>query len=353
MRIVFTTTHPAPYFDRLFCEIEKHGIRVDEWYNRTSSRTKLWNNYHKNNIQLYSAKNIFKFMQACMQADAIVLHWGNVLNVIVAFLLRITGRPCAFFLDYPANIHPKLYEKIIKHILFSIPNCVFPASYNCAQFLIDNYKLRDTKIKVFPYLHSNCKSLDNQERINDLLHGDRIRILITNRFIDRKGYNYVVDALKVLANKNLIDFFNLTIVGSGIQKDYYTNIISKLCPNAQFLDWVENDEYESIVSKTDVLIHASKLEPFGIPPLDAMNRNKFVIVSDGIKSTATFTNCRGIIIYPHDNSLLLAKAIEYVLLNKDSIYKLAEDNRNLCTKSYSVNVNIESLNALLQLKHEK
>lgn len=74
---------------------------------------------------------------------------------------------------------------------------------------------------------------------------------------------------------------------------------------------------------TDVFIHASIFEPFGIPPIDAMKCGKVLVCSKGIKSV------EGII---EDGS----NGYDFNPKDDDKLYKT-------CVQSYSIEMNLNKL----------
>lgn len=110
--------------------------------------------------------------------------------------------------------------------------------------------------------------------------------------------------------------------------------------------WVEPTEYTRLMSQTDVYIHASLEEPFGIPPLDAMYKKKVVIVSDGVKSTDRIID-NGVngFIYKSNDAEQLATIL--MSLKKDDFPSIGEAAHKTVVQHYSISRNIDSLKECL------
>ena len=46
MKLLFTTVHPAPYFDRLFSFFSQKDVDVEAWYEFSKVEEKNWKTYH-------------------------------------------------------------------------------------------------------------------------------------------------------------------------------------------------------------------------------------------------------------------------------------------------------------------
>ena len=223
---------------------------------------------------------------------------------------------------------------------------MFPACYSCANYLKDTYKLNAEKVRVWPYSH--CEAPEtirtiNDERIKSIRDGAKVRLLIASRFIERKGYGVVFEAFKNLAFQGILSEFDINVVGNGDLYEEYKVKFSKLTSNIHFFGWVENGVYEKMLNETDVYLHPSLFEPFGIPPLDAMEREKFVVATNEVKSMDIFTDMPGVKLYSAYDSVALAKILEDIIKNKDMIYSYTENNPEFARLKYSMDVNYNAI----------
>lgn len=349
MRLIFCTIHPAPYFDRLFAYLQAHDVATETWYVEARNAEKEWKTYVPEGVHLYSEASLLQKAQQWAHADFVVLPWAQRESMMIALWLWLCRCRFAFYLDHPDPQHTKAtgVMRFAKRMLMHMATYMFPACPSCADYLRSTYGLRDERLRVFPYTHSprpNEQDAINETRAKALRMGDKPRLLIASRFVERKGYATVLNAFRQLAHEGLLDQFDITIVGSGEQRERYQTALSALSSNIKFYGWVENDEYEHLLSQTDIYLHPSIFEPFGIPPLDAMERGKMLICTSGVKSTDIFTNCAGVyIVEPADNAEGMANALRDCLSKRSELYRLAHSNPELCQKQYGVEVNLKAL----------
>lgn len=137
--------------------------------------------------------------------------------------------------------------------------------------------------------------------------------------------------------------FHIDICGHGPLFEEYSNKVKVLDLDIKMHGWVEPAEYTRLMSETDVYIHASLEEPFGIPPLDAMYKKKVVVVSDGVKSTDRIID-NGVngFMYKANDAVELARIL--LSLNRDDFASIGEKAHETVAKNYSIQRNIESLN---------
>ena len=348
MKLLFTTVHPAPYFDRLFSFFSQKDVDVEAWYEFSKVEEKNWKTYHPKSVHLYKEKSFLSKALHFSKFDFVILHWGNKENILIALILKIKGKKFAYYLDHPdpSSSKTKGAFYIFKRAIMKMATYMFPACYSCADYLKEIYKISDEKIRVWPYSHSEApKTINvvNDERIKAIHNGAKVKLLIASRFIERKGYSIVFQAFKLLASQGVLSEYDINVVGNGELYEEYKSKFSKLTPFIHFFGWIENDDYERMLNETDVYLHPSLFEPFGIPPLDAMERKKFVVSTDAVKSMDIFANVTGVKIYPAYDSMALAKILKYIIKNKDEIYSWTENNPRFVQQKYSMNVNYNVL----------
>lgn len=350
MKVIFNTIHPAPYIDRLTDYLISKGLKVECWYFYAATEEKGWKKYKARNIKLYRDVSFFRRIQLFSEANLVIFAWGRTINYIMAIYLFLLGVKFVFYMDHPDPKTSKTKGVIgcIKKIMLNWATAIFPASYSCADYINQIYGIRKSKMKLFPYAHSDMPYMVekyNKQRNEALNAGDKPRLLIANRFIERKGYAIVLAAFEELKKMNCLDSFDIVIVGNGEKYAYYKEKFMSLSKQIKFRGWIENDEYENVLLNCDIYLHPSLFEPFGIPPLDAMVRNKFLIVSDGVKSTDIFKKIKnkGVIVYSAKDAQALSGLLQEVLRNKDCIYSDSKQNSELCEKYYSIDINYQSI----------
>ncbi len=104
------------------------------------------------------------------------------------------------------------------------------------------------------------------------------RIICVSRLIERKGIRYLIEAMKLLKDR---DFF-LTLVGEGIQEEELRELAEKLCVDHMicFKGYVEHDNIATLYMESDIFVLPSLNEGMSNAVLEAMACGLPVIVTD-------------------------------------------------------------------------
>lgn len=354
-KLIFNTIHPAPYFDRLVKFLFENGWEVETWYFVEKTTEKDWKMYNPQNVHLYRELSTFERAKYFSKADFTILAWGNKENSLMGIYMRLLGAKFAYFLDHPDPCNSAIsgLKGLLKRSLMSLATFIYPACYSCGDFIHDKFHISKDKIKVFPYPYSDAPddiNKINSNRQNELSNGAPPRLLICSRFILRKGYAVVYEAFKDLADKGLLDKFQIDIVGNGELFFKYRDKLLDLCQNINFYGWIENEEYERLLNNCDIYLHPSLFEPYGIPPLDAMIRSKYVIATTEVKSTDIFISEEGIALYAPLEAKSLSEILKFIITNPANIYKKTIGNPMVCKRYYSLFTNLKSINESISVR---
>ncbi len=354
-KILVTAIHPAPYID-LWLEALNVYYSVDALYLHDVTPEKGWKNYQNDNVKLYAQYSFLSKLKLMTEYDLVILSgWNTMEHIFLSISLLFFETKVAFFCDHPIVGQTKSshFYNAIKRLIFGSADFILPASMSCKLYLEKTYGIKKKKMHVFPYAHSTPQTdilKVNRQRQEQLRDGKKIKLLIANRFVERKGYKIVLNAFKILQKDNLLNQFDITVVGDGEQFVCYKDLFTRLYHGINFLGWVENEDYENYMDNCDVFLHASLFEPFGIPPLDAMQRGKTIIVSDGVKSVDFIAeNCKtsGIYVYSSDNSSQLVEILKTIVKDRDRLYDNSEKIITVANENYSAHINIEAVQKII------
>jgi hypothetical protein len=349
-KILLTTIHPAPYIDIWIKALEKE-FYVGVFYCQKKDKDKQWKQYEKYgcvNSYFYSDYSFYEKIKIFKRYDFVLLGgWGIIENIFLCLVLIPFKTKIAFFCDHPVvgTSKTNLLAKEIKKIIIKSADYLFPASESCKDYFHNVYHIDKRKMKVFPYAHSlsisDIHSI-NKQREMQLKAGDRINLFIANNFIERKGYAVIAKAFEQLRNLNLLNKMHIRIAGNGENFSYYKQIFNNISNDIVFLSWIENEQYEEEMNNCDIFLHASIFEPFGIPPLDALQRGKYTIVSDGVKS---LNHCidsakQRLYRYPANEYIALADILKRAIENRIHLYDNYNDTIAFIEKEYSIKKNI-------------
>ena len=117
-KILFTTSHPAPYWDIIYNDISKNAD-ITIYYNRIKDKDKAWKNQNNVKGKVESEISLKEKINDIKNIDFAVLGgWNNKNNLLFMFLLILFRKPFAFFSDVPDENNITLFKKIFKKIFF-------------------------------------------------------------------------------------------------------------------------------------------------------------------------------------------------------------------------------------------
>lgn len=141
-------------------------------------------------------------------------------------------------------------------------------------------------------------------------------ILSVGRLVYYKGYEYLIDAIKLVPNSSLV------IIGSGPLKNKLVDRINKLnlASRIKIIPEVDEKTLHSYYKACDLFVLPSveKSETYGIVQIEAMACGKPVICTD-LGTGTTFLNQHektGLVVPPRDTKLL-AEAIDKLITNQE------------------------------------
>jgi glycosyltransferase involved in cell wall biosynthesis len=353
-QIIIRTNHPAPYIDK-WIDILETEYNVDVFYDFRKSNEKSWQEYNNTRGFDNSQFSLWQKFRLYRQSDLVILGgWNKLENIILCILLYSLRTKVAIFLDHPIIGKTKtgLFARFFKKSIIYLIDFLFPACQSCKNYLHSVYGIKKVKMIVFPYAHSiphpNFRTI-NTERKKELLNSDKINLLIVNRFIERKGYDIVFNALQKLKDQDLLHNYQIKIAGNGELFSTYKKKIKRVDENIEIMGWIEYNQYETLMNHCDVFLHASLFEPFGIPPIDAMQRGKNVIVSDGVKSISDllFTSQK-IQIYPANDSMALYGCLNKIIIDKEHLYDNYEELIETIDEFYSLQRNLDAIKSVIE-----
>jgi len=341
-KIVFFTEHPAPYWDNCFFELEKNAA-VFVIYNKTTVNSKKWNNYIGYKGKTINLKSIFETIQKIISADVIII--GGIylkLHLFMFYLSKILNKKVFLFSDLP-EIKSRSKLKIIlkRYLIYSLFSKILVASKEGIKLYINVYKIKTGKFIYFPYAWEKKE----KSMLDFIENKSTFNIFISNRFLERKGYNILFEVIDKLNTNGLLIHFNIEIAGNGPLLNFYKDKYVNLYKNLKFLGWINYQDYLDSMKKCDIYIHPSLFEPFGIPIIDALNMGKIVISSDGVVAGVDYIkNEVNGFIYNKNKSTELYGILNNIIKSRYNL-KLISTNASNSIPEYSIF--IDELNSVI------
>ena len=352
-KILFFNAVPMPHSVLLHKKLVEAGYIIDFWYYKDLTSTYPWENFNadlKYNVFNNSFDHFRKVLISLFQSDLVIITgWHTKFHVFLMFLSKLIGKKYALWLDVTLEKIP-IYKKLRNIAFLKLAPWLFvTGDYGIKQLKL-LYGININKTKDFPYLSAEFdehKVKEINEKRNEVVLSDSvIKLLISNRFIERKGYNIIIKAFSILPAE-VRKQFHITVLGNGINFEKYKAEMMSCMENIEFLGWVEYDTYLSSLTECDIFLHASIDEPFGIPPMDAMVCGKLVISSDGVVSSMSrIINGINGFIYSKNDYKELSAIFSYIVKNRSEIYEMGKAALNT-SKKYSYNYNIKSIQSII------
>lgn len=212
----------------------------------------------------------------------------------------------------------------------------------CSTFMQEEaqhlFRTPGSKIKIIPngidIKETFLSESDIQKTRNTYLKNKKYLITFIGRLVHQKGVDILIDS--IIKIKNEIPELMLTIVGSGYMKEelLYRVNESGIEDMVNFTGFISNEEKESLIEASDLLIYPSRYEPFGIVALEALERKKPVIVSDigGFREIVTdkVTGIRAPL-----NPEGLAESIKFLLFNPALAKELGNNGRKSVIENFN------------------
>lgn len=221
--------------------------------------------------------------------------------------------------DVPGfNDRFKLHYKLITNITKKI--------WKNSKFVISNSEgLRDLALKTNKNQTIDIipNGVDTDEFTPKTKDNKNLEILCVTRLIKRKGLNYLISAMNNLKEHNI----NLTIIGSGVEKDNLTQQIknSELEGKIKILGEISHDKLPKYYSNSDIFILPSLNEGMSNTILEAIASGLPIITTETGGSKELIKD-NGIII-KKKNSGEIKTAILKFYKNRELMESMSKESR--------------------------
>ncbi|HET7641970.1 MAG TPA: glycosyltransferase [Nitrososphaeraceae archaeon] len=197
------------------------------------------------------------------------------------------------FNEFPQKIQEMIAFKTLEKYNQMMNNTFILTNSNFSKQAIEK-TYRNNKIKVTiiypPVDIDRFKKLynDNKEIIdNNQLQKDHNSILVISRISPNKKIENAIEIGKKLKETENINYYNMTIVGNIVQYDRnYLAKLNNLIAKYDLKDYIKIktdvpfDELQKLLGKSNIYLHPTPAEPFGISIVEAMSAGLVPITSN-------------------------------------------------------------------------
>jgi glycosyltransferase involved in cell wall biosynthesis len=239
------------------------------------------------------------------------------------------------FITRNVEYRKKGIKKIINRFLYNFCNGVIAVSEKIKKDLMEDFKLKEGKIKVI-YDAVNINPQVKNIRNNYNIPQDAIVFSIIGRIEENKGQHIAVEVVKKLLDKGYNTY--LFVVGQAESQSYYKNLVdyvkkNQLVEKVIFTGFVSN--IEDFIFSSDIVLCCSKYEGMSKVILISIMIGKPVVTTEAVKVSEVLgkEHLKFIKFVPVRNVQNFVNSTEEVIKNL-SFYKKESQNFSLQKVSY-------------------
>jgi len=298
-----------------------------------------------NNLPIRWIKTIYQIVKNGRRSDLIFVNGLGVESAIANLILqkqlirKIVGDPVweraynkkritESFDDFQNNKHSFLIEvqKLLRNWSINSAEIVITPSDHLKSFVSGiGYSKKILKI-------NNGVNITDINRANESKAD--INLIIISRLVVQKNINIVIEAMKLLDNKNL----KLSIIGEGGEFSKLENTIHdlNLQNQVQLLGKIDNNKISQFLLTADIFIQASDYEGLPHSVLEAINYGVPILSTEtgGCKDLLNDGE-RGFIIPMPPDKKVIAENISFIIENKAEATKRANEAKSFINKKHN------------------
>ena len=188
-------------------------------------------------------------------------------------------------------------------------------------------------MKITPAINTKFfKAQYSSNKINNPL-----RILTVGRLTWKKGYDYALDALKVLKDSGFS--FEYRIIGDGeyYNEIFYSSHMLDISKNIKFLKSVSKEDLLEEMKWADIYLQPSIQEGFCNAVIEAQAMGLVVIATnaDGL-SENVINNKTGWIVPKRDSEAIVAKILHVLSLSNDELNVIKKNARERVERTFNL-----------------
>jgi len=265
------------------------------------------------------------------------LFHASVMGVFITLIKTSPIIESRQYTDYMYKYNFKLKQILDRIASHNVDHII--ACSNAAKEVLTHYEKVDTRKITIIYNGTNIDEFRlyniNQRRQTreNLKVEDKIVLSFTAHLRPAKGHQYLLEAISKIKNQytNIV----LLLIGEGVLRNELEALTRQLNieDNVRFLGY--RTDIPDILSATDIYVHSSVEEGFGISIIEAMAVGLPVIATNVGGIPEIITNGENGILVPPENPQALAEAISDLIEHPDKRKMFAEKGRQHITANFT------------------
>lgn len=167
-------------------------------------------------------------------------------------------------------------------------------------------------------------------KIKEKLHGVVLGVITSGDLVNRGAFA-LIEAVSLLSDENK-KAVSLLIVGKDKHPEKIYEFAKKLGLENQVFWMNPRPDVENLFASIDILVHAAKIETFGMGVLEGMSLGKPVIATKTVGCTELFPKDQQEFIINSQSASEIAKALERLIPNPELREKLGRENREVALR---------------------
>jgi glycosyltransferase involved in cell wall biosynthesis len=258
--------------------------------------------------------------------DHVLAYWGNYSGDCAYLYHQFCGRKIPFSLFLHAKIDLYRNPIDIRNKLLYVDNIITCSDFN-REFIASSFSDISDRILNKIYVHHHGLNFDELPMgLNHRLPG---KIIAVGRFVEQKGFDYLLRAVHLLRSRGVP--VQLELVGDGPQTPFLHSLARELniLDVVKFRGWLTADEVPGAISQAMILVHPSPDLGDGVPNVikEAMAVGTPVIGSTVAGIPELLAQGDHGVLVPPKNLQALADAIEALLSNDELRHRYADRAR--------------------------
>jgi glycosyltransferase involved in cell wall biosynthesis len=249
---------------------------------------------------------------------------------------------------FKSALKRRFLEKVINNV-----DVLYGVSHDILENVVSSIKVRDDVRKIV--IHNGIdvtKFIDppsnpDQTSLRQTLGLSNSVFLLgfLGRFMAQKGFNFLIDAIRILEDRYKNHSIRVLAVGSGDYLEHYRSQISAKGLNHRFIFLPFQRDIAQVYKALDVVVMPSVWEAYPLQPAEALCLGIPIIASDcmGLREAVKDTPA---IVVPSQNPDALAGAIYNIVVRSPKT--IFGEFRGKAIEKYDVRVASERLRDLLQ-----
>ena len=336
MTINFIQDIETPHNNCLIRHLKLHGSEeLRLWYAEDIKSSKSSDTYPETQ-HIYGKKINFRFLLRCiMRSDEkfFIVGWANINTILLHIIFFIIRRPFNHWTDLGVNTFEKLtlHKRILRRCAYYIlkkSNCIIFCVSNATISYLKSLSFNENKLIHLPiYIDTydlyTSIPYDKKSTLEKYSIDINSFVITAGSRLDYlKGFDLFLNAFEKY-DSQLIKKCTIIIVGSGPEYDKLKDFADNLDCKIIFTDWLQIDDFKSIIYSSNLFVQPSRYETFGSASL-AMSLGTPVIgtVSSGSSADRITDGYNGYLYEYNDLSRLINK-IQFLHNNRNILNKLS------------------------------